>query len=410
MFDVMVVGGGMAGRVAASAAAEENCNTLLISKGPGTVYLSTGSVDLMGYNNQGQELQNPWQWLEQLAEGQHPYGLTTALEIKEVIEYLKRVLNKKQTYYAECGENTWLPTALGTRRPGYLLPQSQVAGDLTRTEPILLISWPWFRDFFPHLAAERLRVTLAKFGSPLEVEACQLDWQPVQASTNLTAYDVANLLAQPENWTSFVQSLQSVVRPGWRLGLPAILGSTLAENAELHKQLEHELGIPVFEIPILPPSLPGIRLYKALMNHIQSLGVEVVQGSYARHLTQDGQNLSLTVEAPGGQLLFRGKGIVLATGGVFSGGITHLLEDYYQEPITKTRLESPGIAVNSNQQFLTKVPQGVWVAGQMLAGYNPYEEKNGLGVAAVTGYRAGKLAARQVVKGGDGLCNPLINA
>lgn len=400
MFDVMIVGGGMAGQLAAAAAAGENRQVLLVSKGPGTLYLSTGSIDLMGYCRQ-QEVENPWQTIESLAGTNHPYGLVSLPDIQDAVAALTGILNREQEHYLAGAGNTWLPTAIGSRRPGYLIPRVQMAGDLARKEPIMLIGWPWFRDFFPHLAAERLRTSLANLGSPLEVESYQLDWQPGPSGSGLTAYDVANLLAQPHHWQALVDELKKVVKPGWRLGLPAVLGTTLEQASRMHRQLEHELGVPVFEIPILPPSLPGTRLYNALHRHLQRLGVEIINGSYARHLECREGHLRLTVEAPGGDLTFQGKGVILATGGIFSGGISRLLEEYFQEPITKTRLDAPAVPVNNQQQFVQGGMKNIWLAGQMMAGYDPYQEKSGLGVAAVTGWRAGRLASQSLEGGAD---------
>ncbi len=62
-----------------------------------------------------------------------------------------------------------------------------------------------------------------------------------------------------------------------RIGLPAILG--LERAPEARRDLEEQLELPVFEIPILPPSIPGFRLAVALAKAARASGVEILLGS-----------------------------------------------------------------------------------------------------------------------------------
>ncbi len=70
--------------------------------------------------------------------------------------------------------------------------------------------------------------------------------------------------------------LKQIVQPGERIGLPAILG--MDAHAEAMTDLQDICGVPVFEIPTLPPSVPGIRLFTALRDKLLSMGVRVETG------------------------------------------------------------------------------------------------------------------------------------
>ena len=61
--------------------------------------------------------------------------------------------------------------------------------------------------------------------------------------------------------------------------MPAVLGRERA--AEVHADLERRLGIPVFEIPGLPPSLPGLRLFDCLRRALSAAGGRLLLGSTA---------------------------------------------------------------------------------------------------------------------------------
>ena len=53
-------------------------------------------------------------------------------------------------------ENLFLPSPAGAARPAFLAPQAQLAGDLSRSEPMLIVGFEGMRDFYPLLIAENL--------------------------------------------------------------------------------------------------------------------------------------------------------------------------------------------------------------------------------------------------------------
>ena len=48
-----------------------------------------------------------------------------------------------------------------------------------------------------------------------------------------------------------------------RVGMPAVLG--LEEHTKVWQEFQDRLGVPVFEIPTLPPSVPGLLTVTSLV-------------------------------------------------------------------------------------------------------------------------------------------------
>ena len=59
-----------------------------------------------------------------------------------------------------------------------------------------------------------------------------------------------------------------------RVGFPAVLG--LEHSVEVWRDLSGRLGVPVFEIPTLPPSVPGMRLFNAFKAALTQAGVQIL--------------------------------------------------------------------------------------------------------------------------------------
>src|SRR5215472_14953292 len=75
-YDVVVVGLGLAGLVAAVAATSRGARTLVVGRGHGTLRFRTGSIDVLGYRD-GRPVAAPGDEVRALAEAEpgHPYAL-----------------------------------------------------------------------------------------------------------------------------------------------------------------------------------------------------------------------------------------------------------------------------------------------------------------------------------------------
>jgi glycerol-3-phosphate dehydrogenase subunit B len=82
-----------------------------------------------------------------------------------------------------------------------------------------------------------------------------------------------------ETAVELVEVLKPHLGEAERIGLPAVLG--MSDALGFVRELESRLGCRVFEIPGLPPSIPGMRLHRILVEAIQKSGGQVFQGMEA---------------------------------------------------------------------------------------------------------------------------------
>jgi glycerol-3-phosphate dehydrogenase subunit B len=88
--------------------------------------------------------------------------------------------------------------------------------------------------------------------------------------------------------------------------------------------MEDLLRVSLFEIPTLPPSLPGLRLERALQRLAIEAGAELVEGPVVRGEV-DGRSAGKRVSGvvattAAGPRPFRSRAVLLATGGALHGG------------------------------------------------------------------------------------------
>ncbi len=106
------------------------------------------------------------------------------------------------------------------------------------------------------------------------------------------------------------------------VGVPAILG--IHRSLEVQADLEALIGVKIFEIPTLPPSVPGLRLKEMFEKALPEKGVRQFLQQRVTAVLPEPDNGFLLDIAGGyeqGQKI-RCKGILLATGRFFGKGLT----------------------------------------------------------------------------------------
>lgn len=413
-YDVAVIGAGYAGLMAAYAAQQSGRNTLLIAKGHGGTHLRTGCIDVLGYVD-NQRVDRPLAAVSELATTQptHPYAVLGAEAVNAALILFKQAMAAAgYPFEGDAQSNFLLPSALGVPRPTALAPRTMVAGDLRRDGPLLIVGFDNFKDFYPALIADNL-LAAGHVSRAASITAPGYEHEAdLQAMVLARAFDNAGFRS------ALVARLEPLLRPGDRVGFPAVLG--LADALGAMADLETRLGCPVFEIPTLPPSIPGMRIFTAFDRLLRAGGTRVQVGHPVIGFKSDGlQVTAVTSLSAARPKDWRCGSVVLATGGVSSGGIqvdSHRVarEAIFNLPVVaaaavastanamsepsdyfERRMPSlPGLAVDAALRPLgadgTAAYLNLYAAGSLLTGAEPWREKSGEGISLASGWRTGQ--------------------
>ena len=120
--DIVVVGSGIAGMTAALTAAQSGKKVTLLTHGVGSLAISSGSIDVLGYVD-GKAVADPFAAMTEL-HATHPYRLVGETDVRASLAWLKE-LCAKAGMTMQAGEgNHQLVTVMGTQKPSYLTPLS----------------------------------------------------------------------------------------------------------------------------------------------------------------------------------------------------------------------------------------------------------------------------------------------
>ena len=162
MTDLIVIGAGLSGLIAAHTVAKAGHEVKIIAKGLGATHWHAGSIDVLGYYpNDAAPVARPLDAMAELkrAQPRHPYAMLGESHVADALNDFVALTQESGLQYAGAakdGDNLWLPSPVGAARPTFLAPLAQLAGDLSRTEPMLIVGLRGLRDFYPELIAENL--------------------------------------------------------------------------------------------------------------------------------------------------------------------------------------------------------------------------------------------------------------
>lgn len=331
MTDVLVIGAGLSGLFASYLAARHGATVTNLAQGRGGLELSHGCIDVSTRTP-------PLSAVEQALRG-HPYSLVGPEDMRAALEHLNSLLaDQLLPYQGELARNLILPTAGGALHYSALAPVSLAAGDLGDPTPYALGGLVGFRDFYSSLAARGLRRP-----SLPEVSVVDLPLVDMPIARDMYATDLGRLFDRPA-WRAVIGRAWKPRLSGVkRLGLPAVLG--LHHHVEVIDEMQDRLGLQLFEIPTLPPSLPGLRLEFALRRACQAAGVAFIDGTpvigRVDGRTQGRRVSGAVAITAGGPRVYPSDIVILATGGILHGGLVaqpagRLQESVFDLPVRHT--------------------------------------------------------------------------
>jgi len=346
--DVAVVGAGLAGLTTAVRLAEHGARVVVLAKGNGAIHWAGGPLDVAVAPG----AESPVAGVRELAgRAGHPYALL-ADDVGPAIAWFTDLVAAAGLAHAGSLEQPFraLPTGLGGTRPVALVPESQAAAlDPWAPDERLVVAGPaGFKDFWPRAVAASLGHpgTWGRLGHPDRVEGVAVELPDLAARRNVNALRISELFDEP-GWRR--SSLDRIARAvdatgggSLRVGLPALLGCK--DHAAVLHDARERLGRPVIELPIVPPGIPGIRLYDVLRAALRSRGGRLLLGeSITRVETRGDRVEAVATSAASRELVTRVGAVVLATGGLTGGGLLGDPDGRLVETVLGLPVEGPPI-------------------------------------------------------------------
>jgi glycerol-3-phosphate dehydrogenase subunit B len=373
----------------------------------GSLTLFGNTIDVLGAIPPGADMEaGVTNWIS--AHPDHPYARTGWAGIAEALNAFRELFLPPYLFAPEGLGNSLVPTGAGTLRPTYLLPTTMRAGAIVSAaisaKDMLIVGFRGFKDFQGdtvalHLKCRGVNIPLPRYGME-----------------GLSALALAGLMEEEPFRNSLGEAIRRQMAGETRVGVPAVLG--LREPAVVMKTLEAITGARVFEIPMLPPSIPGIRIFHRFREALIAKGATFLLGNpIAGAAVNGGRCEGITLQNPPLSTEYRAERYVLATGRFLGGGLWADMErvseplfhlpvfqpatrgEWFRErffqpeahPIHRTGIVTDHVLRPVDEKG-TVVLSNVWVAGSILAHHEAIEEHSREGIAIATGYLAAKRA------------------
>jgi glycerol-3-phosphate dehydrogenase subunit B len=405
--DLAVIGTGIAGFAAALFARAAGLEVAQFGHSGALAY-TTGYLDLFGAQA-GKSIANPWAGLAALRDTEpgNPLARLPEAEIRTGLsDFIETVNAMGLGYTAPGAENVTALLPYGVTKTTLSLPLTMMSGAdaLATKAPALIVDFDGLQgfsavEFATNIAARWPNLKTARLAFP--------GFEGRQVFPEVMARALETRAAREKLAALIAPHLSGVSH----LGLPAILG--VHGPDAVRADLEARLGVTLFEIPTIPPGVPGIRLREMFERELPARGIVLEPNLKVAEATLDATGATLRVHGPMEDLDVRARAVLLATGRFLSGGLVsdqtsiheallglpvtqpHGRADWFRDAYLDPRghpVNRLGVSVDGAMQPVdasgAPVNPRLFAAGSVLAGQDWVRSRSGAGLAIATAHRA----------------------
>lgn len=412
IFDVMVIGSGIAGMAASLFAVNRKLSTVQAGSAGGTLFTS-GLFDLVSVYPVGEKKlwDNPWDALNALRKdgSRHPYSRISNEDIQisfdEMISFLGASGMK---LHFDQNRNLKVITSMGTIKYTYCVPDSMWPGvEAYETKaPCLAVDFRGLKEFSARQIATTLKAEWPAI-RPLRVA-----FPGMEGHDEIYAVHLAQALERSETREALARLIKPEIGDARFVGLPAVLG--IKRTPVIVSHLKKLLGVPVFEIPMMPASVPGFRIKEIFDAELPQKGLlRLIDKRVESVNRSENGNFLLNIGGNDQSQTIRARSVILATGRFMGKGLLSDRKGIF-EPLFNLPLYQPSDRKSwHHEQFLNPAghpinsagvevddlfrPIGgdgkpifsnLFAAGSILAHQDWMRMKSGSGLAIATAYAA----------------------
>ncbi len=403
-YDTIIIGGGLSGLACGISLASKGQKVMIAAAGQSSLHFNSGSFDLLGYDEQGNVIDNPLEAVKQLGP-EHPYSKIGAAQLNILANQAQELLNTAGIRVkGQTGRNHFRLSPIGVAKPTWLTIENMISletPDQFPQQEVIVANIRGFLDFpveflIDNLEKKGIKALLKTFTTP-ELEYAR------ENPSEMRATNIAKVLDDETNIKKIADEINHISQAQDLVILPAVLGIANLSAVNLLRKYVHA---QITFAATMPPSVPGVLIQTRLRQYFQSMGgMFLEQNKVVRGDFSDDKLNSVYTENLQDEPL-QASDFVLATGSFFSGDLNtnykKVFETLFDLDVDgsedRTQWVEENIfkaqpymkyGVRTGSDFTVrkngKKVNNLYAAGLVLNGHNTVKSADGEGVSLLTG-------------------------